>query len=636
VTKEILHLKEWIKAELRAEPGGAMTHNLLLKEKHSADRRAAGEPGRLLPSGFFVLRTPLLPFDVLQDWSRDAGGSVTELRSRLWSLWRQPAVREAVFLASPELDAALRRADAGAAEVSDSANEAHHRALRSFVAYFSRMCARATPFGLFAGCSVGTLRTGSSQLSLPPRRDYQRHTRLDMDYLSALVLALESDSEVRNTLRYTPNSSLYPAGGRLHYVESRLGAHGRSFHLVAVDETPELTRTLANAADGLTLDELARALVTDSVSFAEAHEFMDELATSQVLVSELALDVTGAEPIHGTIARLAAHEPTQPAATRLSQARDALADIDRRGPGGNTNERYTAIQSTLAELPATPELARLFQVDLVKPAPALSLSLMVVAEVSRGLALLRRLAPPRQAQTALDTFRESFVDRYEGAEVPLVEALDEELGIGFAASDEPGGEPLLQNLDVPARALEPAPWYPHHAVLLRLVSDALTKTCRRWCCNRPTWRRSLLPTPRQRPCRRHSTLWRVWPRIPLPRSIAVSSASGCSLPAVRPAHDSWAVSAMPIRIFTAASRSTCVRRRRSNRMPYLPRSSTCRKDASAIFSAALCCASTRSRSLAAPARSPIGRFLLQICGCRYTEAGSSSGRRDWIAKSSHG
>src|SRR5262245_41993525 len=103
----------------------------------------------LTPSGFFVLRSPLLPFDALQAWSSNAGDRA-ELESRLWSVWRQPAVREAVFLASPELDFALTRAE------TTANREATQRALRSFVAYFERMCARATPFGLFAGCSVGT------------------------------------------------------------------------------------------------------------------------------------------------------------------------------------------------------------------------------------------------------------------------------------------------------------------------------------------------------------------------------------------------------------------------------------------------------------------------------------------------
>ena len=45
----------------------------------------------------------------------------------------------------------------------------------------------------------------------------------------------------------------------------------------------------------------------------------------------------------------------------------------------------------------------------------------------------------RPAKNALDRFREAFQNRYEGREVPLVEALDAERGVGF---DNPGGSSL--------------------------------------------------------------------------------------------------------------------------------------------------------------------------------------------------
>jgi hypothetical protein len=75
------------------------------------------------PSGFFVLRTPLLPFEELAAWSEglEAVGSLGDrqgleaalerdqarLRARLLAAVSRPEVREAVFLASPSLDEAL-------------------------------------------------------------------------------------------------------------------------------------------------------------------------------------------------------------------------------------------------------------------------------------------------------------------------------------------------------------------------------------------------------------------------------------------------------------------------------------------------------------------------------------------------
>jgi thiopeptide-type bacteriocin biosynthesis protein len=424
----------------------------------------------LEPSGFFVLRTPLLPFDVFQAWT--AGSTPDDhpqLVERLRTIWYRQEVREAVLLASPELDAALERADQG-----DQGREgdASFKAWRSFVAYFARMCARSTPFGLFAGCSVGSLDRETT-FELVPVGDYRRHTRLDMDYLSALTAALDADPAIRGDLGHTPNSSLYPAGARLHYMESRIGKLGRSYHLVALDESPELTVSLANAHSGATLDELAADLVDDTISPDDARAYVDELANNQVLISELSLSVTGEEPIHRLIALLSRHANTRPIAECLDQVRDELVQVDRAGAGGNRRARYTAIQSSLESLPATSELARLFQVDLVKPAARLTLGPLVVNEIKRGVDILRRL--PRPQQDPLETFTQRFVDRYESAELPLVEVLDEEIGIGFGASSEPGAEPLLEGLNLPPSSAEPAAWRPHHVVLQRLLYEAIQR-----------------------------------------------------------------------------------------------------------------------------------------------------------------
>jgi len=90
------------------------------------------------PSGFFVLRAPLLPLEELDRLRADP------------SYWRtlaeRPEVIEAVHLASPGL---VRRL---AGRTGDDA-----RVAAAVTAYLVRMCARATPFGLFASCAVGVM-----------------------------------------------------------------------------------------------------------------------------------------------------------------------------------------------------------------------------------------------------------------------------------------------------------------------------------------------------------------------------------------------------------------------------------------------------------------------------------------------
>jgi thiopeptide-type bacteriocin biosynthesis protein len=402
----------------------------------------------LSPAGFFAFRTPLLPFDELTTFSDGLQGphgdeaalaaDVAMLRERLRALVARPEVREALFLASPSLDESLP------AWLEQPESERGQRVEKTLVRYFARMASRPTPFGLFAGCSVGAIGE-ATRLEVGARAGYQRHTRLDGDYLAALTETLARDPVVRRASTWRPNSSLYRAAGRLRYAEARLAGKERSYHLVAVDPTDYLDATLERASSGAKLDDLAQALVDGEVSREEADEFVQQLVDSQLLVSELSPQVTGPEPIHDLIAQLSQPATAQVAAL-LDGARTALAALDA-SPLGVPPAQYRAMAAQLRELPVEAELSRLFQVDMVKPVPSATLGPEPLAEIVRGIESLHRISG-RRREDPLQRFREAFQNRYEGREVPLAEVLDEESGIGFDGSDAPDADasPLLQGL----------------------------------------------------------------------------------------------------------------------------------------------------------------------------------------------
>jgi thiopeptide-type bacteriocin biosynthesis protein len=446
------------------------------------ERNKTGQ--RYTPSGFFVLRTPLLPFEEMAAWGEglEAVGSLGDaqgleaalerdrarLRARLLAAVTRPEVRDAIFVASPSVDEAL--------EVwqKDPDSKRGRKLEPAVVSYFSRAAARATPFGLFAGFTTGTI-DAQTRLHLKAREWYRRHSRLDMDYLWALAEAVERDPQLRKLFVYEPNSSLYETAGRLRLAEARLTATGRSYHLVAVDKSPYLTAVLERARGGTTPEAAAEVLVDDEITQAEAEEYVAELVDSQLLVSDARPVVTGDEPVHGLVATLRAHAETARIAERLDEARAALEAIDAAGLGASP-DRYRAVASVLADLPAQPDLSRLVQVDLVKPAQEATLGSRVVSEITRGVRILHQLARP-QGPGGLARFREKFSKRYETREIPLVEALDEEIGIGFERSDSPLAEasPLLAGLPFRAGDREAMPWTGRDALFLGKLAHALAE-----------------------------------------------------------------------------------------------------------------------------------------------------------------
>jgi thiopeptide-type bacteriocin biosynthesis protein len=431
----------------------------------------------------------LLPFSTLVDWGATlaapgALGDAHELgialeldRERLRAELRRqaelPEVREALFLASPSL--------AGDVDLwcREPGSERGQKIERALVRYFVRLAGRPTPFGLFAGWSTGDFGP-TTQLELPPRSRYGRHTRLDMDYLVPLTESLSRLPELAARLRYRPNSSLYRAAGRIHLVESRVDRErARSYHLIGVDDTDYLRATLERASAGAPAGALAGALVAadPEVTPEEAAEYIQELIASQVLVAELAPPVTGPEPLSSLVSELRDLGQSGPAGA-LAQAGRALEELDRIGLGANV-QRYREIAQLVEGLADKPELARLFQVDMTKPAPQLRLGNEVVSELLAGVDLLRRLSPD-PTSASLRRFRERFIERYGEREVPLGEVLDEESGIGLPDSD-PVGEPspLLDELALPTADEPNVSWSAQDRHKLRLLDQALRRGAQR-------------------------------------------------------------------------------------------------------------------------------------------------------------
>ncbi len=436
----------------------------------------------LAPSGFFALRTPLLPTN---DWPLVHGpAAAPENRERdaLRRLVADPAVREAIFVGSPDLE------DSIDAWLNAPESERGTRVARALSRYLARMAWRPTPFGLFAGITVGTIGD-RTRLRLAPRSAYRRHARLDTGYLDALAQSMARDPSLRAKLRYTANSSCYPVGGRMRYIEARTGDATldadpdsdddvaarrrevtRSYSLADVTDSPYLRAALEVARDGADVATIASALASlgDRITIEAATRYVDELIDNQLLVPVLPLPITGVEPLSPFAEALRDSGADIDAANRLAEVQEALAALDRGGVGAATS-RYREMGATLGALPAPVVLGRLFQVDLFKPAEEAQLGATVVSEIVRGADVLHRLQRPRVDPLA--RFRQRFVERYEGRAVPLPLVLDDETGIGV---DEPtSAEPLLRGVALDGADTDvEVTWGERETILLAKLTDA--------------------------------------------------------------------------------------------------------------------------------------------------------------------
>lgn len=409
-------------------------------------------PSVLRAAAGFVLRAPLLPLDVLSDLGGRPPAATPEeelaaVERRLRVLVADPVVREALFLASPSLDDRLESWLAGH-------DEAPARTTRSVLSYVVRMASRCTPFGLFAGCAVGAVGGDHTVLRLGAREESVRHTRLDFEHLTRLAADVAADPAAREALVLVPNTSLYRAGGRLRMAEAHHDGDVLRYHRVAIEEDEVLAGTLQLAADGARIGQLVEALVDDEITADEAHAYVEELVDAQVLVPDLAPAVTGPEPAPELAASLLAHPATAEVGGTLARAVAAIEELDRAGVG-RSPASYRAVADGLAKAPTEVRIGRLFQADLHLASTELGLGDEVVQRMSAAVMALHRMAH-RPPESELDSFIERFQARYEGAEVPLLEALDEEVGVSFGSSGAAiDGRPLLAGPVPPSRNAPP-------------------------------------------------------------------------------------------------------------------------------------------------------------------------------------
>jgi lantibiotic biosynthesis protein len=417
---------------------------------------------RFASADFFLLRSATLPIDRLEALG-DAGkqgsegfgswsaGARDDLNTALQTWVRDPLIQAAIYLASPSLS---ERLNDWLRQPSEAAFDALRAAL---FRYFVRMTSRATPFGLFASISLG--RIGSGAFEIGPREALRRRTWLDLGYVYPLVAQTVAGREARAALNYVPNSTLIRTEDGWRYVEETVEKDRRRRDLVRVQPSDILDRVLTQAPQAPSFDALIDVILGQApdVERADAVEYLNQLIDGQLLVPTLAPTLTGSDPVQHLI-RVSSEYPALVQFHRdLQQAARSLEEIDRQDVESLAAAYRTAAPHLLGLLASADE-KHLFHVDLRRDAPELGLPASVSLQVLRAVEALHGTTPPPWPAAPLAEFRRHFTERYGDRDVPLMEALDEDTGIGFEI--DPGSrrnEHLLADFKFGAVADGPKP-----------------------------------------------------------------------------------------------------------------------------------------------------------------------------------
>jgi len=377
------------------------------------------------PAGFALLRTPLKPISFMPEHATDGVDAEQSLRSRLRQLaecLRDPIALAAIAHASASLGSRAHMLDP---EDLGKDNLKLGVALYKYVMRFSR---RSTPFGLMA--AVSTLEVGSAtRIQVEP--DIRLHARLDNAYTARFARQVrEALLRTRNcSFRVYVNNTSQLLTAELRRV-TRVGSDGDRYRLSAVRRTPEIDLIFNEVADGIQSGQLVvRMCELLACDEDEAWGFLESLISREVLYTGVELALTSGDCFGALGRAVAAIEKMEDEATSLGMLHKQMQGIT--GIDGTLEEHIChATESVSRLLGEEPELiVNPIHFDAYRHPGQSTVGHSELQELAKNIALL--LPVLWRPYEPLQTFSRAFTKRFGDAEVPLLEALDADTGIGF-------------------------------------------------------------------------------------------------------------------------------------------------------------------------------------------------------------
>lgn len=381
---------------------------------------------RILNNFFF--RTHLNPFDSIFN--------IVKYEDILHSV--SPRIEEAIYLASPILFSEFVKLKG----LDEIIKEEHEQVLLSIYRYLSRMSTRCTPFGLFAGCGMGTIGNSTTILL---EHEKTRVTRLDNTFLYSLYKNISENPLIKESIKYYPNNSIYKVGNTIRFIETIYTETNRKYQISGAEYFDYIETVLHLCRTGKKIDELALILVNDDISFDDSKDFINELIASQLIIPELDQTVIGDDYLTRIIKLLKSMKLVNtPMLKTLEKINEHLKRLDS---GINSVGNYEEVRILVKDMDIPFNEKYLFQVDMINNCTVASINNHVINELKSAVTFLNKITSFVMNENLIK-FKEKFHSRYEEQEIPILEALDPEIGLGYF-SNEGTISPLIDDLIIP-------------------------------------------------------------------------------------------------------------------------------------------------------------------------------------------
>lgn len=285
--------------------------------------------------------------------------------------------------------------------------------------YINRAKFRATPFGLFA--SVSALEWGrySNHFDSEPKAD----VKLDFSVLYEFwERHLKNDNN--NEQQFQSNASLYLNSIDFRYIKKLVDGKRMKFSVVSIEKNQILRSLITFCRKPKSLQQILNFLIKKNVSLNDAGNFIRDLVDEEILVSTLSPNITGPDYSH---------------VSANSAFKDSIIgcierQLQKKIPISGNMGQILSLADKMDRYFNKPDCSNYFYCISERENQIANVDLCYQKSIEEGLYCLRQLSQSYVAKD-LQSFAKAFIKKYETQEVPLLEALDAQFGIGYGGLD---------------------------------------------------------------------------------------------------------------------------------------------------------------------------------------------------------
>lgn len=382
------------------------------------------------PADFFMLRIPLLSIEKYKDIFVDENFEDQDIKTEVINLFSELMIKEAVEVSSFSLFESLNKLTDG----KKLKDKKIRKIISSFLKYVIRMTSRTTPYGIFAGVSLGSFGD-KTKVSIGDNKYAKKRIRPDMEWLYGIIKMLEGNDEILNNLYITSNDLNFINGSRLDigYIsncyktsENALQTNNIS---ASVRYTSQVKLVIEKSKQKIKYYDLINILKLNNPKADESkiYKFLRQLLENEYIITELRPPLSDTNSFEYILSKIKNINSMNEIYLKLLNIKK-LMDYYNNSLIGEGIDLYSKIVS---EMKLLYKCSNYLQVDMSIKENGIILKKDVVKDLQKAINVLVKLSSKLEEPYYISKYKDEFIEKYGiDREIPIIELFDEDKGIG--------------------------------------------------------------------------------------------------------------------------------------------------------------------------------------------------------------